>query len=371
MNSIVTVNQFRADHVGSLLRPAELLEARAAHAEGRIDSERLRDMEDRAVLAVLQMQRASGINLFTDGEYRRATFRSGFAEVVEGTVAAPSGRDWQNARGGPGRAGVERVVGAKLRQLRRITAQESGFLLSHAPGPCKITLPSAGYLGSRNYRRGVTDRVYPSIADLLIDIAAIIQKEICALVAEGVSYIQLDAPGYAAFVDAEQRGQMRAAGIDPERAFDEFINADNLSLAGVPRQGATLAMHVCRGNSRSNWHSQGGYEPIAEKLFNQLAIDRFLLEYDTPRAGGFEPLRFLPPGKHVVLGLITTKAGRLESADDLRRRIDEAAQYVALENLSLSPQCGFASGAAGNLLSWDDQRRKLELVVETAQRVWG
>jgi 5-methyltetrahydropteroyltriglutamate--homocysteine methyltransferase len=263
------------------------------------------------------------------------------------------------------------VVGAKLSQTRRITAHESLFLIRHAPGPCKITVPSAGYLGSRNYLRGVTDRAYPAVADLLADVAAIIQKELCALVAEGVSYIQLDAPGYAAFVDQQQRAQMRATEIDPERALSEFISADNLSLAGVPRDQVTLAMHICRGNSRSNWHSQGGYEPIAEKLFNQLEIDRFLLEYDTSRAGGFEPLRFVPPGKQVVLGLITSKEGRLESQDDLVRRIDEAAKYVQLDNLSLSPQCGFASGAAGNLISWDDQQRKLELVVQTAKRVWG
>jgi 5-methyltetrahydropteroyltriglutamate--homocysteine methyltransferase len=263
------------------------------------------------------------------------------------------------------------VVGAKLRQTRRITAHESSFLLRHAHGPCKVTVPSAGYLGSRNYRRGVTDRAYPAIADLLADIAAIIQKELCALVAERVSYIQLDAPGYAAFVDAQQRAQMRAEGVDPEQAFTEFIDADNASLAGVPRDQVTLAMHICRGNSRSNWHSQGGYEPIAEKLFNQLDIDRFLLEYDTARAGGFEPLRFVPAGKQVVLGLITTKEGRLESKDDLMRRIDEAAKFVPLENLSLSPQCGFASGAAGNLISWEDQQRKLELVMQTANQVWG
>ncbi len=365
------LNKFRADHVGSLLRPPELLNARAVFTEGRIDSARLREIEDQAVLAAIEMQRAAGINLFTDGEYRRATFRSGFAEAVEGSVAVPSGRDWQKLESTPRRNGVERVVGAKLRQTRRITAHESSFLLRHAHGPCKVTVPSAGYLGSRNYRRGVTDRAYPAIADLLADIAAIIQKELCALVAERVSYIQLDAPGYAAFVDAQQRAQMRAEGVDPEQAFTEFIDADNASLAGVPRDQVTLAMHICRGNSRSNWHSQGGYEPIAEKLFNQLDIDRFLLEYDTARAGGFEPLRFVPPGKQVVLGLITTKEGRLESKDDLMRRIDEAAKFVGLENLSLSPQCGFASGAAGNLISWEDQQRKLELVMQTANQVWG
>jgi 5-methyltetrahydropteroyltriglutamate--homocysteine methyltransferase len=163
---------------------------------------------------------------------------------------------------------------------------------------------------------------------------------------------------------------MREAGVDPDQAFDEFIMADNQSLEGAQREAVTLAMHVCRGNNRSNWHSQGGYEPIAENLFNKLNIGTFLLEYDTERAGSFEPLRFVPKGKRVVLGLITTKEGRLEPQDDLLRRIDEASKYVPIENLSISPQCGFASGAAGNLLSWDDQRRKLELVAEIARRVW-
>ena len=242
----MTANIYRADHVGSLLRPSTLLEARGAHAEGLIDTARLREIEDQAVLAAIDMQRASGIQVFTDGEYRRATFRSGFAEAVEGSVEVQSGRDWQNAQASPGRTGVERVVGAKLRQTRRITAHESSFLTRHAPGPCKITVPSAGYLGSRNYRSGVTDLVYPAVADLLGDIAAIVQKELCALIAEGVSHIQLDAPGYAAFVDNHQRQQMRAAGIDPEQAFSEFISADNLSLAGVPRDHVTLAIHICR-----------------------------------------------------------------------------------------------------------------------------
>ena len=164
---------------------------------------------------------------------------------------------------------------------------------------------------------------------------------------------------------------MREDGVDLDLAFEQFLMADNQSVQGLRRDGVTLAIHICRGNSRSNWHSQGGYEPIAEKLFNKLAIDTFLLEYDTERAGGFEPLRFVPEGKHVVLGLVTTKQGRLEAQDELIRRIDEASKYVPIENLSLSPQCGFASGAAGNLISWDDQRRKLELVAQTARKVWG
>ena len=360
---------YRADQLGSLLRPPELLEARAAYATGRMTSEQLRDLEDTTILDALEMQRQTGINVFTDGEYRRGTFRSGFAESVDGMVAAESGRNWSGQSAGA-QGDTERVVGGRLRQVRRLTAHESSFLKKRAPGPCKITVPSAGYLASRAYRRGITEKFYPTVGDLLPDIAAIIRKELQELVREAVPYIQLDAPGYAAFVDENQRRRMRADGIDPDRAFEEFLIADNLSVEGLKGEDVTLAMHICRGNSRSNWHSQGGYEPIAEKLFNKLAINTFLLEYDTERAGGFEPLRFVPNGKHIVLGLITTKTGKLEPQDELLRRIEEASKYVPIENLSLSPQCGFASGAAGNLLSWDDQRRKLELVAQTARRVW-
>lgn len=339
---------YRADQLGSLLRPAELLEARAARAADRMSLEQLRELEDKAILDALEMQRESGIEVFTDGEYRRSTFRSGFAEAVEGTVQAESGRQWSDRPIGA-QGDTERVVGEKLRQIRRLTAHESAFLKQHAPGTCKVTVPSAGYLGCRAYRRGITDKVYPAVADLLRDIAVIICGEISALIEEGVPYIQLDAPGYAAFVDETQRQRMREDGVDLDRAFEEFLMADNQSVQGLRRDGVTLAMHICRGNSRSNWHSRGGYEPIAEKLFNKLDIDTFLLEYDTERAGGFEPLRFVPKGKHVVLGLITTKQGSLEPQDELIRRIDEASKYVPIENLSLSPQCGFASGAAGKL----------------------
>jgi len=361
---------YRADQLGSLLRPPELLEARAARAAGRMTLEQLRELEDKAILDALVMQRESGIQVFTDGEYRRSTFRSGFAEAVEGTVQAESGRHWSDRTIGA-QGDTERVVGGKLRQIRRLTAHESSFLKQHAPGTCKVTVPSAGYLGCRTYRRGITDKVYPTVAELLCDIAMIIRGEIGALIDEGIPYIQLDAPGYAAFVDETQRQRMREDGVDLDRTFEEFLMADNQSVQGLRRDGITLAIHICRGNSRSNWHSQGGYEPIAEKLFNKLVIDTFLLEYDTERAGGFEPLRFVPNGKHVVLGLVTTKQGRLEAQDELIRRIDEASKYVPIENLSLSPQCGFASGAAGNLISWDDQRRKLELVAQTAHKVWG
>jgi 5-methyltetrahydropteroyltriglutamate--homocysteine methyltransferase len=232
-----------------------------------------------------------------------------------------------------------------------------------------LPTPSSFYLVS--YKPGITDRVYPSRAAMVGELAAIIRGEIMALADEGVPYIQLDAPYYTSYLDPLVRERVRQSGIDPDRAFDESLAADRACLEGVRREGVTLAMHVCRGNSKSRWFTEGGYDPIAGKLFGSLPVDTFLLEYDTERAGGFEPLRSVPKGKTVVLGLVSTKDPRLEPQDDLRRRIEEASKHVPIENLALSPQCGFASVAAGNLLSLDDQRRKLELVVATARRVWG
>jgi len=263
------------------------------------------------------------------------------------------------------------VVAAKLKQTRRLTAHETAFLREHAPGPFKITIPSVSLLAALSYKPGLTDGFYPTRSALIQEVTRIIRDEIKAVVAEGVPYVQIDAPNYTFLVDGELRQQFRNAGTDPDRELDECIAADNACLEGVERGRTTLALHLCRGNSRSNWVSEGSYEPIAEKLFASLKVDRFLLEYDTGRAGGFEPLRFVPKGKTVVLGLVTSKEGKPESKDLLLRRVDEASKYVPVDNLAVSPQCGFASSAPGNLISWDDQRRKLELVVETARAVWG
>ena len=367
---------YRANQVGSLLRPPELLEARTAHAEGRIDLDQLRQIEDEAILDALELQRQVGLDVLTDGEYRRGDFMTDFSEAIEGFVRTGVSQldGWRGPPAGmadPGGDWVDWVVGAKLRQLRRLTAHESAFMKEHAPGPFKVTIPSAGFMAKRSYQIGLTDQPYPNLADLRRDLVGIVRGEVQALVDEGVPYIQLDAPGYTFYADHGLRQQMRDTGLDPDKEAVEAIEADNASLEGVKREGVTLAIHLCRGNYRSNWRSEGGYDPIAEKLFNSLQVDVFLLEYDTERAGGFEPLRFVPRGKSVVLGLVTTKEGKLEPQDQLLRRIEEASRYVPTEDLALSPQCGFASSAAGNLISWDDQRRKLELVVDTARKVWG
>jgi 5-methyltetrahydropteroyltriglutamate--homocysteine methyltransferase len=232
-------------------------------------------------------------------------------------------------------------------------------------------MPAPSYNVARGWKPGVSDKVYSSRRELLDDVAGIIKSEVQSLVQQGVTYIQLDNPHYPDYIPEDRRQQWRSIGVDPDQGLAEDLIGDNSVLEGIDRGNVIVASHICRGNGRSAWHTQGGYEPIAEQVFGKLNVDRWLLEYDSDRAGGFEPLRFIPKGKVVVLGLITTKFGELENQDDVMRRIDEASKYVPLENLALSPQCGFASVDKGNFLSWDEQRRKLDLVVDTARKVWG
>ena len=372
---------YRADHVGSLLRPPELLEARASHEAGRLSLEQLREIEDQAILQALEMQREVGIEVFSDGEYRRSWFSGGLAESVEGVIDDPEPglvNPWQGPQGqfaDDTTADIgfaTQVVGAKLRQVRRLTAHESGFLKAHAPGPFKITMPGVMTRALAWYKPGLTDRFYPAPSDLVQELVEMLQREVQALLDEGVTYIQLDSLRYVIeLADVRRRQQMLQAGEGLEQALEDTIAADNATLRNARRPGVTIAMHMCRGNNRSAWRSEGGYDVVAERAFASLDVDRFLLEYDTERAGGFEPLRFMPSDKVVVLGLISSKNPQLESQDQLLRRIDEAAKYVPIENLALSPQCGFASTAPGNMLSPEEQKRKLELVVDTARKVWG
>lgn len=362
--------RYRADQVGSLLRPPELLQARTAHEAGRLSPDELREVEDRAILDALALQRQVGLDVFTDGEYRRGSWLTDMAEAVEGFVDDRVVMEWRGPGARP-EGSTAKVVSAKLRQRGRITAHEVDILRQHARAPFKMTIPSPSVFMLTSYKPGMTDRYYRTRTDLLADLGPIIRNEIIALSSEGVPYIQLDAPQYTYYVDPQVRERLRRDGVDPDKALDEAVDVDNACLRGVKRDGVTLAMHICRGNSRSRWFTEGGYDPIAERLFGSLQVDTFLLEYDSERAGGFEPLRFVPKTTGVVLGLISTKEARLESQAELLRRIEEAARHVPLENLALSPQCGFASVAAGNLLSMDDQRRKLELVVDTSRKVWG
>jgi 5-methyltetrahydropteroyltriglutamate--homocysteine methyltransferase len=255
--------------------------------------------------------------------------------------------------------------------VRRLTGHELPFLREHSPGSIKVTLPSATQFPAISYKRGVTDRVYGTYSDLLWEIVGIMKHEVQALATEGVAYLQIDAPRYSYYIDPKWRDFISTEmGLDPDAALDEAIRADNAVLEGAPRRGLVRAMHLCRGNNRSHWYAEGGYDPIAEKLFSSMQVDRFLLEYDDARSGTFEPLRFIPRGKTVVLGLVSSKRPALEGKRELIARIEDAARYVPLEDLALSPQCGFASTMEGNLLSEEDQWAKLRLVVETAREVW-
>jgi len=362
--------RYRAEQVGSLLRPPELLQARAAHAEGSMALDPLRAIEDQAIADALEKQRQLGLDILTDGELRRGSWLTEMSGAVEGFVAQKVVIEWHGPGGGH-EGSTAMAAGAKLRKLRKLTAYELPFLKKHSPGPFKVTVPAPSNFLVASYKAGVTDKFYPTRTDFLGDLVGIVRDEVQWLCSEGVTYIQLDAPYYSYYLDPRLRQRMLEAGRDPDLELRDGIDGDNACLTDIPRGNHTVALHVCRGNSRSRWFTEGGYDAIAERLFGSLDVDTFLLEYDSERAGGFEPLRLVPGGKNVVLGLIPTKTARLESQDDLRRRIDEAARYVPLDNLALSPQCGFASVAAGNLISTDEQWRKLELVVETARKVWG
>ena len=383
----VSGENYRADHVGSLLRPPELLQAHTDVHDGRISREQLKEIEDRSVLTALDLQRQVGIQVLSDGEYRRHNWAGDFTSSVDGYVAAevPIRFEWKLpepvAAAGQStmRAAIAempqqsgRVIGERLRLRHRLTEHEVPFLKEHAQGqPFKITMPATSYIVARGWKPGITDKVYGSRWELAEHVAGMMNAEVTALAAEGVPYIQIDNAHWPDYIPADRLAAWRAIGIDPDQAIEEDVRADNQATRGLDRSNITLATHICRGNSRSAWHTEGGYEPIAEQVFGGLDVDRFLLEYDSDRAGGFEPLRFIPKGKQVVLGLVTTKVGALEKQDDLLRRIDEASSYVPMENLALSPQCGFASVEQGNLLSWDEQRRKLELVADTARKAWG
>jgi len=360
------MTRYRADHVGSFLRPAELL---AARADQNTSTERRRQIEDQCILECVDEQQKRGFAIFSDGELRRSTFMSDFNESVDGMMDGDAvQRRWSGAI-----VAKLGVATGRIRARRRMTRHEIAFLKAHCPGDIKMTLPSANQFPAIAFKKGVTDAVYGSLSEFLWDCAKVIADEVHALADEGVQYIQIDAPRYSYFLDPKWRRYVQEdMGQDPEAALDEAIRVDNAALEGVTgRAGVYTCIHLCRGNNRSQWYAEGGYDPIAEKLFNELNVDAFSLEFDTPRSGTFAPLRFVPKGKTAVLGLVSTKIAELESADTIAARIDEAAKYLPLEQLALSPQCGFASMADGNLISIDEQWRKMELVADVARRVWG
>ncbi len=359
---------FRADHVGSLLRPESLVLQRQRFKRGEIDAERLRSDEDEAIRAVVRQQEDIGLQGITDGEFRRDWWHLDFLEQLDGvTLRANPGPIFQIA-GQSEQPPIATVTG-RIGCSRPIMVEDFAFLRSVCKRKAKMTIPSPSMLHLRGGRAAVSAQVYPDLAEFWVDVAAAYRSAISHLAAAGCQYLQLDDITFAYLCDPKIQASCRANGDDPAALPQIYADTINAALRDKPAD-LHVTIHTCRGNFKSAWVAEGGYDPVVQAMFST-NVDGYFMEFDTVRAGGFEPLRLLPRGKKVVLGLVTTKVGDLESADDLMRRIDEAAQFVPLENLCLSPQCGFSSTHHGNALSQDDQWRKLERVVEVARTVWG
>jgi 5-methyltetrahydropteroyltriglutamate--homocysteine methyltransferase len=366
---------FRADHVGSLLRPPELLRARAEHQAGRLSAEELRRVEDTAIPDVARMQQEVGLAGVTDGEFRRGSWHMDFLYQIGGVAKTDQALRIQfRNEAGPIEAALGAFrIGRRLTLDKTIFAEDFAYLKSVAPAGTvpKLTIPSPSMLHYRGGRAVIDQAAYPEMEAFWHDLAEIYRKEIAGLAALGCTYLQLDDTSLAYLNDPAQRAYVTSIGGDGDKQHLTNIRLINQALAGRPA-GMTVCTHMCRGNFRSSWVAEGGYDHVAEALFGELAVDGFFLEYDDARSGGFEPLRFVPKGKkRVVLGLVTSKLAALESKDELKRRIDEAAKYVPLEQLCLSPQCGFSSTVDGNALTRDEQVAKLRLVVDAAREVWG
>jgi 5-methyltetrahydropteroyltriglutamate--homocysteine methyltransferase len=362
----------RYDHVGSFLRPKYLLEAREKKARGEITPQQLREVEDKAITEIVKFQESIGLKSVTDGEFRRTYFHLDFLEQLGGvktdipvTVKKPDGTEELAPP-------VIRVVD-KVRHAKDIQKADFEYLKSqlgagHTP---KVTIPSPTMLHFRGGRAGISKQAYPELDPVFYDdVAKAYGDELRSLYEAGARYVQMDDTNLAYLCDEKMREAARQRGDDPNELPHRYANFINKVVAQKPA-GMLLAMHLCRGNFKSTFAAQGNYEPVAEALLQEMDIDAYFMEYDDDRSGDFRPLRYLPKGKTVVLGLVTTKFGQLEKKDDLKRRIDEAAKHAPLEQLALSPQCGFSSTVHGNLIAVDDQRKKLDLVVQTAREVWG
>ncbi len=364
---------FRADHVGSLLRPARLLKAREDRAAGRTSADDLRAVEDDAIRDVVRMQEEVGLQTVTDGEFRRTSWHMDFIYQLGG-VHRGDGKlsvRFYNADGTLEFASAALKIDGRITLDDTIFGDAFQFLKEQATtGTPKLTIPSPSMVHYRGGRAAIDPEVYPDLDEFWSDLSAAYAEQVRRLGDLGCTYLQLDDTSLAYLNDPRQREMVAAAGGDPEHQHERYIRQINAALAGRP-EGMRVTTHMCRGNFRSSWAAEGGYDFVAEALFTQLDVDGFFLEYDDERSGGFAPLRFVPPGKMVVLGLVTTKRGPLEDKDALKRRIDEASRYVPLEQLCLSPQCGFSSTVEGNVLSPEEQVAKLRLIVETAHEVWG
>lgn len=363
-----TTPPFRADHVGSLLRTAFLKEARAQREKGAITDAELTTVENREIKRVIQKQESLGLQAATDGEYRRSFWHFDFLERLGGLESFVPEQGIQ-FKGGQTKAKALRVI-SKIDFSGHPMLEQFRFLKQHAKVMPKMNLPSPSVVHFRGGRAAVSKEVYPEMEEFYSALAAAYSKAVQAFAAEGCRYLQFDEVNLAYLCDNEQRENLRKRGDDPEVLPMVYARMINQAIAERPGD-MFITLHLCRGNFRSLWIAQGGYEPVAEVLFNEINVNGYFLEWDTDRAGGFEPLRFVPKGKPVALGLVTTKAGTLESKDDLKRRIDQASKFVDLDQLCLCPQCGFASTEEGNILSEAEQWAKLERIVEVAGEVWG
>ncbi len=364
-----TTPPFRADHVGSLLRPASLKEARVRRERTEISAAELCAVEDAAIQQVIAKQAAIGLRSATDGEFRRAMWHFDFLGQLDGVES------FHSEHGIAFKGGIEthptglRVI-SKLGYSAHPMVQHFRFLNNHTHAKAKMTIPSPSVLHFRGGRSAISRDIYPQMEPFYHDLALAYKDAVNDFAKAGCRYLQLDEVNLAYLCDEEQRQGLRERGDDPDRLPAIYRDMINTAISNRPHD-MTITMHLCRGNFRSSWIAQGGYEPVAEMLFNEIDVDGYFMEFDTERAGGFEPLRFVPKNKTVVLGLVTSKAGALESTEELLRRIDDAAKYIDLQQLCLSPQCGFASTEEGNVLSEDQQWAKLARIVEVADKVWG
>lgn len=360
---------FRAEHVGSLLRPQELKNAFRDVAQSKIDQATFNEIQDRAIRDAIAMQEEAGLQSITDGEFRRGSWFYGFVQAVEGLTTKDAIFDFHDSGGG--RATFQApYVAAKIKRARGITTEEFAFVRDATRRTPKVTMPTPSCVHFFRGNDSVSKDAYRHLEDFWNDLFAVYREEIAALAAMGCTYVQLDEVAIAMLCDPKIRATVSAAGLDPERLLDTYISAINFSVAGRP-PGMTIGLHLCKGNYKGHWMAEGSYEAVSAQLFGETDVDVFFLEYESERAGGFEPLRHVPEHKKVILGLISSKRPELEPLDVLKRRVEQASQYIDIDRLGVSPQCGFASSVGGNPLSIDDERRKLARVVELADAVWG
>ena len=363
---------FRADHVGSLIRPDALIRAREAAEKNEIAPDELARIQHEAVRAIVRLQEDIGLKLATDGEYNRTFWQRDFLLKFDNVrqVAAKLTVRFHSAAGSRDHSPPTLEVSGKLNRPRAIFVDDFKFLKSVAEVTPKITIPSPTTMHFRGGRDAIDRHAYPDIEEFYADLARVYREEIADLAAAGCRYLQIDEVNFAYLCDPALRAQVRNIGEEPETLPKTYARLINQAIAGRPAD-MVVCLHLCRGNFAGAWVAEGGYDPVAEILFNDIAVDGYFLEYDSPRSGSFAPLRFLPKGKIAVLGLVTTKSPQLETKDELKRRIDEARRHAAIEQLALSPQCGFSSGIGGNAMTVEDEIAKLRLVVETAREVWG